>query len=100
MWYTKMGGKFIVENELVNPFARRGMRRKFPKAQAYVISRDAGVKLYTPDFQGGLQPKKSPIKEKIENSYKKKVAREAADRRNQSGIRWQKEDDQIETLSE
>jgi hypothetical protein len=70
--YVEAKGKFIAENELVNPFAWCGVQRKFPMAQAHTIPREAGVKLNTPNFQVCLQSKESPIKEKIERSDKRR----------------------------
>jgi hypothetical protein len=61
--YAEVGGKFIVNNEHVNPFVGRRVWREFPKAQVHVILGDTDVKLDTPNFQGCLQPKRSPIKE-------------------------------------
>jgi hypothetical protein len=46
----------IVANEPVNAFGGHRVWREFPKAQAYTIPRDTGVKIDTLDFQGCLQP--------------------------------------------
>jgi hypothetical protein len=37
--YAEVGGKFIVNNEHVNPFVGRRVWREFPKAQVHVIPR-------------------------------------------------------------
>jgi hypothetical protein len=50
-------GEFIVETEPINPFAARGVRRKFHLTQVHAIPWEAGVKLDNPEFQGCLQPK-------------------------------------------
>jgi hypothetical protein len=93
--YARVEDKFIVESEPVNSFARA--QKKFPTAQAHAILQEAGVKLDTMGFQGCLQPKESPVKEKIEKSGKKKVPREATERTNQLAKFWQCMEDQMET---
>ncbi|XP_059455706.1 uncharacterized protein LOC132185910 [Corylus avellana] len=73
--YAGAEDKFIVKGEPVNPYAGHGVRKEFPMTQAHAISRDAGVNL---DIR----------KEKIENSYKKKVSREMAEVKHQSVSRY------------
>lgn len=53
--YAEAECEFIVESELVNPFARHRVPRKFPTTQAHAILWQAGFKLDLPEFQGCLQ---------------------------------------------